>query len=89
MSRILWIGNDTKLQHPGTRDNPLDQFDLGLVDLRHDDLNLVEAILANRYLFLATGIDSATDSSDQLVHADAIFGLLLRIDLIDQDHAPL
>ena len=62
------VGQDPKLQHPGTRDDFLDLLDFRLLHLRQDHLDLIKAELANGHLLLATRIHAATDRGHEFVH---------------------
>ena len=79
-----WIGSvseDPELKHAGARDDSLDLVHLRLLDLGQDDLELVEAELANGHLLLAAWIHPATDRRDEFVHRDLhLFGRDLVLD---------
>ena len=72
MTGIEFVGGDAELEHAGARHDPLDEIDLGLIDLRHDDLDLVEAEPAHRYLLLTARIHAPAHRGHELVHVDRI-----------------
>ena len=68
--RILRISRNAKFEHACAGNNPLDEIDLRLIDLRHNHLQLIEAVASNRNLLLTTWIDATTDCCHEFVHID-------------------
>lgn len=83
---VPFVGDNAELQGSHPLQDILQSLQFGLVGLGHDDLNLLRAELANGHFLLAARIDAPADRSDEFVHIDILVGLLLLIDLVDENH---
>ena len=88
------IGQHAEFERSGPADHFLDSPGFVGIYLGNDDLDLLDAVLADRNFLHAAGVHSPADGGDQLAHflrAERLarFLLLLLVDFIDQDGATL
>ena len=77
---VAIVRQDAELEVAGGADDSLDPLHFGVVDLGNDDLDLLDAVLADRHFLLSAGVHAPSHGRDELVHVDGCVRRLLASD---------